>query len=122
MNSARIDDRPRALAAWEAFWPRINDIWLTHMLIVPPVYSLLEELAQLYASLTGRPATDVATFWQGRAETLQVDHSSAGDRPHNKVATTGSEQGLDFARDAIGRGVGDVGAHQSSKPTVNSRA
>src|SRR5438105_3750416 len=71
MNAARIDDRPSALAAWEAFWPRINDIWLTHMLVVPPVYWLLEELAHLYASLTGHPATDVPAFWQGRAETLQ---------------------------------------------------
>ena len=72
MNAARIDDRRSALAAWDAFWPRINDIWLTHMLVVPPVYSLLDELAQLYASLTGHPATDVPAFWQGRAETLQL--------------------------------------------------
>ena len=71
MRTVRIDDRPSALAAWDAFWPRVNDIWLTHMLVVPPVYSLLEELAQLYASLTGHPATDVPAFWQGRAETLQ---------------------------------------------------
>jgi pyruvate,water dikinase len=72
MKTARVDDRASALAAWDAFWPRINDIWLTHMLVVPPTYSLLEELAQLYASLTGHPATDVPTFWQGRAETLQL--------------------------------------------------
>jgi phosphohistidine swiveling domain-containing protein len=72
IKSARIDDRASALTAWDAFWPRVNDIWLTHMLVVPPVYSLLEELAQLYASLTGRPATDVPAFWQGRAETLQL--------------------------------------------------
>ena len=72
MKSARIEDRPTALAAWDALWPRVNDIWLTHMLVVPPVYSLLEELAQLYAALTGHPATDVPAFWQGRAETLQL--------------------------------------------------
>ena len=71
MKAARIDDRESAVAAWDAFWPRINDIWLIHMLIVPPVYSLLEELATLYASLTGRPAIDAPTFVQGRAETLQ---------------------------------------------------
>ena len=42
-----------------------------HMLIVPPVYSALEELASEYAAATGKPATDVPSFWQGRAETLQ---------------------------------------------------
>ena len=71
MRSARIDDRASALAAFDAFWPRLNDIWLIHMLIVSPVYSALEELASTYAALTGRPATDVPTFWQGRADTLQ---------------------------------------------------
>jgi pyruvate,water dikinase len=72
MQAARIDDRESALDAWNGFWPRINDIWLTHMLIVPPVYSLLEELATLYASLTGHPATDAPAFAQGRVETLQA--------------------------------------------------
>ncbi|MEA2662529.1 MAG: rifampicin phosphotransferase, partial [Chloroflexota bacterium] len=71
MKAAPIADRASALAAWDAFWPRINDIWLTHMLIVPPVYSLLEELATLYAALTGRPATDAPGLVQGRAATLQ---------------------------------------------------
>ena len=71
MQAARIDDRPSALAAWDAFWPRVNDIWLIHMLVVPPVYSLLEELSTLYASLTGRPATDAPGLVQGRALTLQ---------------------------------------------------
>ena len=71
IRAARIDDRASALAAWDAFWPKVNDIWLIHMLIVPPVYCLLEELAMAYAAMTGRPATDVPTFWQGRAATLQ---------------------------------------------------
>jgi phosphohistidine swiveling domain-containing protein len=71
IKAARIDDRDSALEAWNAFWPRINDIWLTHMLIVPPVYSLLEELATLYTTLTGRPATDAPGLVQGRALTLQ---------------------------------------------------
>ena len=71
MKAARLDDRESALAAWDAFWPRINDIWLMHMLIVPPVYCLLEELTTLYAALTGRPATDAPALVQGRAETLQ---------------------------------------------------
>jgi rifampicin phosphotransferase len=71
MQAARIDDRPSGLAAWDAFWPKVNDIWLMHMLIVPPVYCLLEELATAYAAITGRPPTDVPTFWQGRAATLQ---------------------------------------------------
>ncbi|HEV2250984.1 MAG TPA: PEP/pyruvate-binding domain-containing protein [Candidatus Limnocylindria bacterium] len=70
MRTVRFDDRATALRAWDAFWPRVNDIWLIHMLIVPPVYSLLEELATLYAALTGRPATDAPTLAQGRQDTL----------------------------------------------------
>ncbi len=71
MRAAHIDDRPSALAAFDGFWPRLNDLWLMHMLIVPPVYSALEELASEYAAASGKPATDVPSFWQGRAETLQ---------------------------------------------------
>ena len=94
MNSARIDDRASALGAWDAFWPRINDIWLTHMLVVPPVYSLLEELAQLYASLTGHPATDVAAFWQGRADTLQLMQQRMHDLAAQIRATPGVARAL----------------------------
>jgi phosphohistidine swiveling domain-containing protein len=72
MRSARIEDRASAAAAWDAFWPRINDIWLIHMLVVPPTYTLLEELAALYASLTGRPASEAPALVQGRSETLQA--------------------------------------------------
>ena len=72
MQAVRTDDRASAREAWVAFWPRINDIWLTHMLIVPPTYALLEELVTLYATLTGRPATDAPALVQGRAETLQA--------------------------------------------------
>jgi phosphohistidine swiveling domain-containing protein len=72
MRSARIEDRASAAAAWDAFWPRINDIWLIHMLVVPPTYALLEELSALYASLTGRPAAEAPALVQGRTETLQA--------------------------------------------------
>ena len=87
MQKARVDDRASALAAWDAFWPRINDIWLTHMLVVPPVYVLLEELAMLYATLTGRPATDAPALVQGRAETLQAMQQ----RLHDLAATVRDE-------------------------------
>lgn len=70
MRAARIDDAPSALKAWDAFWPRINDIWLIHMLVVPPVYALLEELSALYASVTGRPATEAPGLVQGGTVTL----------------------------------------------------
>ena len=70
MRSARIDDPASAITAWAALWPRIGDIWLVHMLIVPPVYSLLEELSSLYAQLTGRPATEAPALAQGRQDTL----------------------------------------------------
>ncbi len=72
MRAARFDDRASALRAWDELWPRINDIWLMHMLIVPPIYSLLDELATLYASLTGRPATEATGLVQGHADTLQA--------------------------------------------------
>jgi pyruvate,water dikinase len=70
IRGARIDDPTTALTAWDEFWPRINDMWLIHMLIVPPAYSLLEELATVYASSTGRPATDAPALVAGRAATL----------------------------------------------------
>jgi len=70
MRDAPIDDPASAITAWAAFWPRINDIWLIHMLVVPPVYSLLEELSTLYAQLTGRPATEAPALAQGRQATL----------------------------------------------------
>jgi len=90
MRAARIDDRPSALAAWDAFWPKVNDIWLMHMLIVPPVYCLLEELATAYAAMTGRPATDVPAFWQGRAATLQ----DLQQRLHDLAALIRAEPGV----------------------------
>ncbi|MDP9245579.1 MAG: PEP-utilizing enzyme, partial [Chloroflexota bacterium] len=70
MQAVPIDDRASALPAWDAFWPRINDIWFIHMLVVHPMYSLLEELAALYATLTGRPAAEALTLVQGRQLTL----------------------------------------------------
>ena len=70
MRNARIDDPASAIAAWDAFWPRINDVWLIHMLIVPPVYSLLEELTTVYATLTGHPATEAPGLVQGGTATL----------------------------------------------------
>ncbi|HEX6062416.1 MAG TPA: PEP/pyruvate-binding domain-containing protein, partial [Candidatus Limnocylindria bacterium] len=70
MRAAPIDDPASATRVWAAFWPRINDIWLIHMLVVPPVYSLLEELSSLYAKLTGRPATEAPALAQGRQDTL----------------------------------------------------
>src|SRR5258708_2185398 len=71
MRAARIADAASALALWDGFGRRVNDIWLIHMLSVPPVYSLLEELGAAYASLTGRPATDAPSLFAGRAATLQ---------------------------------------------------
>lgn len=83
MRAAPIDDPASAIRAWAAFWPRIRDIWLMHMLIVPPVYALLEELSSLYAQLTGRPATEAPALAQGRQDTLhdlqQRLHDLAGE-------------------------------------------
>jgi phosphohistidine swiveling domain-containing protein len=101
MKAARIDDRASALAAWDAFWPRINDIWLTHMLVVPPVYALLEELATLYATLTGRAPTEAPGLVQGGTVTLldmqqRLHDLAAAIRATPPVAAAiGDARGLD---------------------------
>jgi rifampicin phosphotransferase len=97
MRDARVDDRASAIRAWDAFWPRINDIWLIHMLVVPPVYSLLEELSALYAQLTGRPATDAPALAQGRQDTLH----DLQQRLHDLA-------GLIRATPAVARAIADV--------------
>ena len=55
---------------WDEFWTRINDIWRIHMLVVGSAYAVLQELAQLYATLTGGPATDGPMLVQAGADTL----------------------------------------------------
>ncbi|HEV2010567.1 MAG TPA: PEP/pyruvate-binding domain-containing protein [Candidatus Limnocylindria bacterium] len=59
-----------AARTWDEFWIRINDTWRIHMLVVGPAYSVLQELANLYAALTGGPATDGPILVQARADTL----------------------------------------------------
>ena len=59
-----------AAGRWDEFWTRVNDVWLIHMLVVGSAYSVLQELANLYAALTGGPATDGPILVQARADTL----------------------------------------------------
>ena len=59
-----------AARVWDEFWTRVNDVWRIHMLVVGPAYSVLQELANLYAAFTGGPATDGLILVQARAETL----------------------------------------------------
>ena len=59
-----------AARRWDEFWTRINDVWFIHMLVVGSAYAVLQELANLYATLTGGPPTDGPILVQARADTL----------------------------------------------------
>ena len=65
-------DGAAATAAWDDLWRRVNAIWIIHMRITGPAYSVLDELGELYAALTGRPASEAQALVQGRADTLQA--------------------------------------------------
>ena len=65
-------DRAAAVAAWIELWRRVSRIWITHMRTTGPAYNVMDELAERYAALTGRPATEAPILIQGRAETLQA--------------------------------------------------
>ena len=71
MREADADQVGEAAArTWDEFWTRINDVWRIHMLVVGPAYSVLQELANLYAALTAGPVTDGLILVQARADTL----------------------------------------------------
>ena len=71
MREADADQVGAAAAdTWDDFWTRINDTWRIHMLVVGSAYAVLQELANLYAALTGGPLTDGLILVQARADTL----------------------------------------------------
>ena len=71
MRDADMDETGETAArCWDAFWTRVNDVWLIHMLVVGSAYAVLQELANLYAALTGGPPTDGPILVQARADTL----------------------------------------------------
>jgi phosphohistidine swiveling domain-containing protein len=71
LEPARLD-RAAAVAAWDDLWQRVNAIWITHMKVTGPAYSVLDELGEVYAALTGRAASEAQALVQGRADTLQA--------------------------------------------------
>ena len=86
-----------AARTWDEFWTRINDIWRIHMLVVGPAYSVLHELANLYAALTGGPATDGPMLVQARADTLNA-------LQQDLHTLAGTLRGLSAVAEAIGSG------------------
>ncbi len=64
-------DADAAAEAWLEVWRRHNRVWEIHMTVTGGSYALMDELAETYARLTGRPAAEAYTLTQGRATTLQ---------------------------------------------------
>ncbi len=56
---------------WDAFWPRVNEIWVIHMMTTGSSYLIMDELATLYESLGLGPSLDAFKLVQGRAVSLQ---------------------------------------------------
>jgi phosphohistidine swiveling domain-containing protein len=56
---------------WDAFWPRVNQIWVIHMMTTGGSYLIMDELATVYEGLGLGPALDAFKLVQGRAASLQ---------------------------------------------------
>ena len=98
MREADADQVGEAAAlTWDEFWNRINDIWRIHMLVVGPAYSVLQELANLYAALTGGPVTDGPILVQARADTLFA-------LQHDLHALAGTLRALPAVAEAVASG------------------
>ncbi len=98
MREADADqDGEAAARTWDEFWTRINDTWRIHMLVVGPAYSVLQELANLYATLTGGPVTDGLILVQARADTLVALQQDLHE-------LTGTLRALPAVAEAIGSG------------------
>ena len=73
MRSLRPDDLDpaAAAAAWGDLWRRVNHVWVIHMMVTSGAYGIMDELAEVYEALTGRPGVEALSFTSGRAMTLQ---------------------------------------------------
>lgn len=60
-----------AASAWQELWRRVSDVWEIHMLVTGGSYVVMDDLAELYEQLTGRPAAEAFTLTHGLARTLQ---------------------------------------------------
>lgn len=64
-------DAAAAAVAWAELWRRVNHIWAIHMMVTSGAYGIMDELAEAYEALTGRPGVEALPFTSGRAATLQ---------------------------------------------------
>lgn len=64
-------DAAAAVAAWGELWRRVNHIWVIHMMVTSGSYVIMDELAEVYESMTGRPGVEALSFTSGRAAILQ---------------------------------------------------
>jgi pyruvate,water dikinase len=73
MRALRPDALDAAAAAgiWGELWRRVNHIWTIHMIVTSGAYAIMDELAEVYEALTGRPGVEALSFVSGRAVTLQ---------------------------------------------------
>ena len=98
MREADADQVGEAAArTWDEFWTRVNDVWMIHMVVVGGAYSVLQELANLYAALTSGPATDGLILVQARADTLVA-------LQQDLQALAGTLRALPAVAEAIGSG------------------
>lgn len=60
-----------AAKAWSDLWRRVNHIWAIHMMVTSGAYGIMDELAEVYEAVSGRPGVEALSFTSGRAAILQ---------------------------------------------------
>ena len=64
-------DAVAAVGSWSELWRRVNHIWVIHMMVTSGAYGIMDELAEVYEAVTGRPGVEALSFTSGRAAILQ---------------------------------------------------
>lgn len=64
-------DAAAAVSAWTELWRRVNHTWVIHMMVTSGAYGIMDELAEVYEAVTGRPGVEALSFTSGRAAILQ---------------------------------------------------
>jgi len=49
----------------------VNHIWAIHMMVTSGAYAIMDELAEVYEAVSGRPGVEALSFTSGRAAILQ---------------------------------------------------
>ena len=92
---------------WDGAWPRVSDIWTMHMLTTGAAYTIMDELAEVYETLTGGTAAEALKLTQARAPSLQ----KLGRDMHALVKLyTAGGAAFEWARAAFVTDHGNVGS------------